>query len=233
MGDSVTPLSVIYYIKNNTKKVVPIFISITFGVGLIYFLSMLAEQVNNSRYERDVYPLKCYAGITPMNEEISDKTLDGIKNNINTDRVIPSRRSSTRVSTIIGPSSADIIYLRDNDMDLMMDTLKLKLKEGRKPINGSDEIILHCKVAANKGLRIGDKIGSRIKEDEAIKGAYTLVGTMDGPSQVGIALLEDNGIEYEKLIKQGLIIIPKEGRRFDLNEYLDTLKKLMHISSSI
>jgi putative ABC transport system permease protein len=222
-GGSVKPLSLLYYINNNKRKVIPTFISICFAVFLVYFLSMAVKQINNSYYNQAAKNLEYYTGVTPMNGQIPNDILEQIKSSKYYKKIIPYNKETTLVNTIVGGLPVDIVYTDDTDLDMMLNTMELKIVSGRKPSVGKHEIILHKNIVKNKGLKIGSQIGSELDKDEGIKGRYTLVGIIDGPCQVGFGLLEENRRAFDEAIKYGLAIIPKDNSLKELNNSLDSL----------
>lgn len=220
------PLSVMNFYINNRKRFLSIFASIVLSTILIYMVQMLIDSAFITSYNTFVEPQRHYSSITQKGTLLDEKLVDEIKNLDSVESVIPWVFRYTNFNIAIGGNEGTKIFtVKHNDMLTMMSKLELTLKEGRLPESGSREIAIHCLLANNKNLKIGDKIGSNIDKEEALPGERTIVGLIDGKSIVSFDSLEtwlkDNEVTFEYML--GMIIFPKDGNEQQLNRYLDLL----------
>lgn len=221
-----TPLSAFKYMRNNPKKVIPIGLSICLGVFLIYFLSMIIGEVVvtiNSSHK----PIEKYSVIMPAGgKEIPQSIIDTLNENEYVDTLIPAIEDmyGLHKTMIVSSLGSSVLFLRDSDMDSMMKRTESVLIEGRKPHAGKYEIIIHSQLAKNKGLKIGDRVGSEIDVIDSLEGTYTITGIIDGPCLMSLASYPtDSNIAEIELYKSGIIIIPKPGKINKVNSIIGKL----------
>lgn len=220
------PLSILKYYCNNRKKFIIVVFAVFLSVFLLYFIQMLVDAVYNISYYAFVEPQRYYSSINAQANLLDDRLIDEVKNHPSVEKVIPWVFRYTNFYAGIGENTGTKVFTVERDtMEELMSVLHVKLREGRLPMPGEDEIALHYLVAVNKGLKIGDKIGSNVAKNEILKGEYTVVGFIEGKSIVSIFPLETWQKDYPNLnpYKSGLIILPKAGQMEKLNRFLEAL----------
>ena len=220
------PLSVMNFYINNRNRFLSIFTTIVLSTVLIYMVQMLIDSAFITSFNAFVEPQRHYSSITRKGALLDEKLLDEINNLDSVERVMPWVFRYTNFNIAIGGNEGTKIFtVKHNDMLTLMSKLGLSLKEGRLPEPGAREIAIHYRLAKNKNLKIGDKIGSNIDKEEVLPGEQTIVGLLDGKSIVSFDSLEtwlnDNEVTFEYML--GMIILPKEGKELQLNRYLDLL----------
>lgn len=130
-----------------------------------------------------------------------------------------------------GNTSIPVIFASTADEREYLNVTGDKLTEGRLPDSNAGEIAVHWKIMNNKGWKLGDEIGSDVKDDEYLKGKYKIVGIMDGPSVTIVGGTSKQMVQYQKLglYKNGqplaYAVVPKDGQRDTVNELLGGFDK--------
>jgi ABC-type antimicrobial peptide transport system permease subunit len=218
------PLSIFNYYRNNLKKLLTVFIAVSLSVFLLYILQMIIYSSFRTEYQAFVEPQKYYSIFIRNENYIEEELVESIKEQKSTDYIMPFLYFYTNITYTFGETGTRILSLNTEDMRLLMSAARLKLIQGRFPVPGSDEIILHKLVAKNKGLKVGDKIGSSLNRKEVFVGEHKIVGIIDGTPIISFNSLE-SWIQTYNLdpYKYGLLVIPKKGRLDELNKYIDSL----------
>jgi ABC-type lipoprotein release transport system permease subunit len=223
-GRNVKPLSILNYYRNNMKRLLAVFLAVTLSVFLLYTLQMLIFSSFRTQYLVNVEPQKHFSSLLYKDKRIAPELTKSIRNQERVEKVIPWVMYYTYITYAFGETGTRILSLNAGDMDTVMSTTGLKLIEGRLPKPGTEEIALHKFVAKNKGLDIGDSIGSDVDGKEVFRGAHVIVGIVDGPGILSFNSLESwcNTYGYDPY-RYGLIVIPKKGGLSELNQYIDSL----------
>ena len=166
------PLSVWNYYKNNIKKLIIIFITISLSVFLLYTIQMLVMSSFHTEYLAYVEPQKHYSSILRKEKLLEPELIESIKKQESVDYVMPWVMYYTNISCTIEETGTKILSLNSDDMKLLIPAMGLTLIEGRLPVPRSEEVVLHKLVAKNKGLSIGDKIGSHLDKNEVYPGEH-------------------------------------------------------------
>ncbi len=217
------PLSVIYYALKNRRKVISMAVSIGFSVALIYSLHFITDEVIHANDLTGLNPLTHYSEVWGSEDGGTiNPIIRQIIKNPDTDRTIPvNRQQIFYISAVGGKYSVGVYSLKKTDMKYYMNRLKIKLIKGRLPIDGKKETVLDYRLAKNKGLHIGDRIGySADKKELQIKGSYRIVGFLGGES---ISML----IPEQKvpLKPNEILVFHKQGRLLQSNSFLESLPK--------
>lgn len=220
------PLSITKYYTNSKKKFLSVVVSIALSTLLLYTVQMLLDSMFITIYDAFVEPQKYFASITTKGRLLDEELVKEVKNNASVESVIPwVFRFTNFYCNIGGNTGTKVFTVKHEDMLMLMYRLNLILKEGRLPEVGSKEIAIHYLLAKNKGLKVGDKIGSNMDKEESILGERSIVGLIDGKSIVSFDSLEtwlrDNGVKNE--YTRGIIIIPKDKAEQQLDRYLNSL----------
>src|SRR4029078_10583798 len=75
------------------------------------------------------------------------------------ERLIDSRNCFVRVKTLIGPMPFNIRACRRDEMTLLMDRTAARLKEGRLPEAGTNEVALHENLMRANDWDLGREFG--------------------------------------------------------------------------
>ncbi len=220
------PLSVFKYYINNRKRFFAVFTAVFASVFLLYAIQMLVDSTFHTTELAYVEPQKYYTSITPKGALIDPELVDSIRRWDCVNRVIPWVFQYINYNCIIsGETGTRVFTVYTSNMSELMSLLNVRLTEGRLPNPDSKEIAVHHLLAKNKGISVGDSIGSHIDRNEALKGNYRIVGLLDGKSIVSFTCIEkwmeDNEV-YDPF-RFGIIILPAKGRMQEMNKRLEYL----------
>ncbi len=219
------PLSVLSFYKNNRRKVLPVSLTVFLSVSLLFILQVLVDSSFYLTYLVFVEPQEHYSSISARTELISPELVETVKGWDSVDEVLPWLFQHTYLSTVIDSTGSKVLTVKRGDMERLMTLFSLRVKSGRLPDAGKNEIALHELVAANKNLKEGGKIGSKVNGGEALSGEYSIVGILEGPSVISFSSLEYWMEEYK--IKDpfcyGMILLPKKGYAEKLDSQLADL----------
>jgi putative ABC transport system permease protein len=209
----VKPLNSSRYIGNNSKRVLPLFISMMVGVMLIYFLSLIVKSGYDFEEDTDFKFLRKYTMINiTENGDIPENILKEIESDSNTEKIVPFLYSSGSLSlkNIMSNNSYRTLNLFQEDIQYVLDSLNLKLIEGKLPSMNKDEILLHERYAKQKKLKVGDSFGSEINPEYGLKGSYKISGLMGGPVVLAVVSDNKNNIPRELLAKKFVMFSIKD-----------------------
>jgi putative ABC transport system permease protein len=222
------PLSAFQYHLKNKKKALFLCLPVVLGVIIIYLLQMLIisqYQIVDRTY---VEPQKIYSSVAAKTRVIDSNTLSSIfKVKSDCERVMPWVSHYTYIETVIDNRIGSKVFtVKQEDMQWLISKLNLKIKDGRIPKAGTNEIILHSVVAKNKNLGIGDRIGGSIQRNESLEGDMVIVGLLEGESIVSF-----DSLEYWMNMNQvgsydystGIIIVSKEGKENEVNNVISNI----------
>ncbi len=218
------PLSIFNYYRNNMKRLLAVFLAVSLSVFLLYTVQMLIFSSFRTAYLINVEPQKHFSSFLYKYKRIDPELVKSIKNQAQAGQVIPWVMQHTNITYMFGETGTRILSLNAKDMAAVMSAAGLKLFKGRLPKPGTEEIVLHKIVAKNKGLNIGDSIGSDLNEKEVLPGSHEIVGIVDGSSVLSFNSLETwvDTYKYDPYL-YGMIVIPKKSGLNELNRYIDCL----------
>jgi putative ABC transport system permease protein len=222
------PLTALKHHLKNRKKALFLFLPVLLGVIIIYLLQMLITSQYQIIYRTYVEPQKIYSSVAAKTKVIDNNTLSNIfliKSDC--ERVMPWVSHYTYIDTVIDNRIGSKVFtVKQEDMEWLISKLNLKIKDGRLPKAGTNEIILHSVVAENKNLGIGDRIGGSVQKNEALEGDKVVVGLLEGESIVSFDSLE-YWMNMNQVISDdystGILIIPKEGKEIEVNNLINNI----------
>lgn len=212
------PLSVFVFLKGSIKKILPVTITVCLGVAILYFMAMFTMQLDLQVNEVALYPFKNMSVIYGEKTGVSAEDIYQLKKNINNEKLLMSDFWYINYYSIVGNTTTSLILLEEKDAKAIMDTLDLKLTQGQLPKNKM-EVILHKKLGANRGVKLGTII-SKNEKGWHINEDIKVVGFFEGESVIGI------GINGEEIINPNmpgasvLVCGDKEGLA-SVNNYIE------------
>lgn len=212
-GDIVKPLNSTKYINNNLNRVLPLFISMMVGVMLIYFLSLIVKSSYDFEDDMDLNFLQKYTMINiTENGNIPENILKEIEGDSNAERIIPYWMSSgsLNLQNVMSNNSYATLGLFEEDIQYVLDSLNLKLIEGKLPSMKNNEILLHERYAKQKKLKVGDSFGSEVNPEYGLKGSYKISGLIEGPVILAVVCSEVNNIPKDLCAKQFIMFSLKD-----------------------
>ncbi|OPJ62261.1 ABC transporter permease [Clostridium oryzae] len=225
------PLSSMNYYKNNKKRFITSVISVFVAVSFIYMLYAFVGSLNKSLYILNVSSSHNYSKISSYGtkQNISDNILQKLRNNPDVDKLIPLRSYGLRYSIPGSFTSAKAEAIKHADMNYFMKMDKLKIREGRLPEDGASEVAINNMVAMNRGIKIGDKVGSKVNKFDDLKGEYKVVGILKGRDM--ISFVSANNVtmpgynDKQGPVNKKYIVFPRTNRLKQLNNELDAMNK--------
>jgi len=177
------PLNSLLYLKNNFKSALPIFLSMTIGVFLVYVFSLFGvttiKMVNVARFDvMDKYNVVYSKNDTtlPLSflEELDNIPGDGViavQMNLSG---LPYYRGGLGNTTIL------TFNVFEEDAAALLESFGIELIEGKLPQNNQNEILVPREYALQNHLSVGDYIGSEVSDEYALQGKYRICGLMRG-----------------------------------------------------
>lgn len=226
------PLSIFTYFFKNLKKVIPILAIITLsilGISVTAAISGSMWREITDRlwfYEKyyDVYV--SFSSDSEGNLEESQQIVKEVDNRIKKldeiDHIISTDVGYTDLMTLFGSEGARVIFINEQDRKEFVDEVGIVLDEGRFPKNPG-EIALGREMLMNKDIKVGDKIGSKLDEEEPLTGEYKIVGSMSYKNsnksmKLGLGYREEG---KDDLVSSGLYLLnPKNGKEKELADKL-------------
>jgi len=239
------PLSFwIFYLRHRRRGIVLVVSAalVIVGVALpVFLLSAVADAM-----KPDFEYLRYVSRVTSNSERTVDAGVIGqLRSHPTVERVIPVMSLGLQVD--VPPSGvmrANIYGVLEGDLLALVDLFEMDVKEGRLPRPRSNEIVLSEPVARNRGLNIGDKIGTPAYE----RGEFERLDVDDVPTEtvvVGIlqprterprsgqtlssgamwlGLASYEYLEGHKLTSSRpthLLVVPADGRKDELDAWLE------------
>ena len=199
------------YLKRNVKKPILIIcisslavlvISLTVAIISSIRISMMKVVVN----QFDNYSAAIYKETDGMAKSILEEKLPNVD-------LYEVSIDFTNFNTAFGTNSAFLYSFFDEDtMQAVFKRCEQKLVAGRIPQIGCSEIILHESILKNRGLSIGDQLGTK-----------KIVGAMDGNYIVGYSFFSDGELEQAGYQSPGFIVFSKDTDTSYVRETLDKL----------
>lgn len=213
----IRPLSFIKYLQNNTGKSLAMIIALVLSIFLILIAQMIFYSVVEgprlgatiTDSSTIVYPGDKGNVDAGFRQEIEKSTL--------VEKVVCMYEMNTDYYHFFGAANMKLYFTGYKDMKYIIDKLGLKLKEGKMPEAGKDEVLLDWRLANNKGKRLGDFIGKGVDPQEKISGKYKIVGLSDGGCIIGICPVAESQIHSD----EQMIVFPKTGQLEELNAWFD------------
>lgn len=234
------PLSVLKYYTGNRRRFIPVFTALGLSVFLIYMVQVLISAPMKTTYRELVVPYQHFSSFAAKTKTIDSAAVNEIASLQGVKNVYPCMFAYTNIDSIIGGTvGTQVVALSGRDMQAATGAMGLTLACGRLPRPGSNDIALHTLVARNKGLRIGDSIGSDLQKNEVLEGKFIVCGMLDGES-----ILSVNSLEYELARRKvgyeyslGALVVPQDGKLQAINNSLakmngsGTVKRTLHTVS--
>lgn len=202
-----------------------LFLPVLLCVLLIFLIQILIASSISLEYRAFVETRKAYTSIEARGRPIAAETAAAIAMHEDTERVAPCILHHTEIVSLLSRVGVRVYVLYEADIALLMTRMNLTLVSGRLPRPGSDEIILHEIIAANKGLAIGDRFGNDLNPSEQLLGQYTVTGLVSGEALCGFASLEywTNLHEVWQPEEYGILAIARPGRHNAMSRFIEYL----------
>jgi ABC-type lipoprotein release transport system permease subunit len=130
-------------------------------------------------------------------------------------------------------TQARIYGVSEQDLPVLIDLFGMQLKEGRLPHPRSNEIVLSEALALNRDLRVGDKVGRPVHEqdedispemqDADMPTEMVVVGVL-ASKDVSLGFVSQEYLEGHELYSDwgvNLLVVPAKGRKAELDAWLE------------
>lgn len=227
------PLSPLTYYRRHKRSTLLILILIslmTLGVCVMVGLSdtIWAEMYNAKRY------LTRLSLVSAAGPALDPSVVSQIRTHPHVAQVIQEKGLDLELPQLL--NSSHLFGVSETDMQVLMDTCSLRLKEGRLLQPRTNEMILSEEIANAMDIQIGDEVDRSIGEDwagdnyyEAIPTPLELVGILEGTGSephirlgfVSYEYVNDHEL-FEAPWAHGLVVIPREGRKGTVDSFLES-----------
>jgi ABC-type lipoprotein release transport system permease subunit len=235
------PLSPITYYRRHLRStllLLSLIALITFGVCVMV---RLPDSIPENWYNAGLY-LTRVSLVSAAGPSLDPGVVAQIRTHPDVAQVIEEKGLPMELPALGG--EYHLFGLTKADMQVLMDTCGLRLKEGRLPRPRTSEMLLSEEVANAMGIGIGGQIDRSIGEDwsgdnyyQAIPVPLRLVGILEGdpaavdvPSSPGPSI-RLGFVSYEYVNNHelftppwahGLVVIAREGRKAKVDDFLET-----------
>lgn len=220
----VNPLSFRTYITRNLSKVVPFLLIISLSLVVILMSKLFLTSVEND-YKTYNNFWKKYSTVTINTAEFRNgfAEIDSeLKNLQNSENIVTGVTKKISITSLFGLNPYKSDFVDEAEINNFISTVGWKLVEGRLPIVDKNEILLTQEALKNKNLKIGDKVGNSVNENEDLVGEYTIVGALEGKEVNGAVGVINPQTEQTAIWT--FYIQPKPGKENELSAELNKLK---------
>jgi ABC-type lipoprotein release transport system permease subunit len=225
------PLSALSYSKNNEKKLITSTVSIIVAVLFLFILQNYLKSMFDTLHGLTTNAYNTHFTILNVEEDspISENIVNDIKNNFNVEKIIPFIPYSTRYILPGSMTTTSILGIRAEDMEYVMQKHKIIIKEGRLPLEGNKEVALDLKVAKNKRVKLGDKIGNSVNKDDILDGEYLVVGLLEEKDYISLMPYNTSSVPLKltetSMLERAALIFPKENKLSQVDELVSSYPK--------
>jgi len=230
---SVRPLSPwTFYLRNRRQGLgmIGIMALMILAVAFPAFLFAVTIDANMFRFAHLRY-------VSVVSSRIGASVDPGVTAQVRTHPAVASAIPAIKLGlTIVVPplsqNPADVYAVSEEDMQVLINLYGMQLEEGCLPRPRSNEIVVSRPVTMNRSLRVGDKVGRPVYEDDrGIPTEMVVVGILSSPPRdswesdlwlMGFASYEYlRSHELYSSHPVSLLAVPAEGRKDELDAWLE------------
>lgn len=218
------PLSPWTYARRNARKILPTIVILTFVVALVVVILTLLSGLKDSTllYTRE---FDRWSVLFPKKDtRVPPEAREKILAHPAVERLVDSRNCFMRVKTLIGPVPYQLRAAKAAEMPYLMELAGATLASGRLPAPGTSEVALHDNLMKANGWVLGREFGMEVDDKDWMPGRFKVVGTLDGPTPMGLASAEylSNPLMYAFSAKlwERILVVAKPGRTAEMNAWL-------------
>ena len=228
---SVRPLSSWTFYRRHSRRGLALAATIALtsvGVAFPAFLFAPLMDVNRIQFEH----FRCFSIVQPrMGDSVAPGVMAQIRSRPDVARLVPFIEPYLAVS--IPPlfrGNVSIYGVPEGDVQALISACGMELVEGHFPDPRTNQIVLSSALAVNRGLHVGDKVGSAVHEhDYGLPTEMVVVGMVSRPGAgkandlwFGLASYEYlSGHEAYSSQPSKMLIIPVRGRKPELDAWLE------------
>ncbi len=208
------------FFQENKKKSIVFLSVIVLAVCVVTIITILINMLIGTVQDYNVSPYQYFSTvITNDSSEISNDVVTEAEQNKYIDNVLSINYDESLVKLVVGGySRIPIFFLTPEDTDKLLKRTAVKIKEGRLPKVNSHEVALDWRLMANKGLKVGGKIGSLVDNDEVLYGEYTIVGSLAGKTMLSVG----SDIYSQKISLKGMLLLHLEKNTEKAEDYVES-----------
>jgi putative ABC transport system permease protein len=230
---SASPLSSwTFYLRHRRRAVLLVLCMalMTLGVAFPVFLTSAVVDAMRPSYQH----LRYVGEVSPATDTgIDPAVMAQIKSHPAVARVVPAM--SVGLYVVVPPGSGTTVQIygvSEADLPGLLDRFETHLVEGRLPRTRSNEIVLSQAAAQNRGLRVGDRVGRPVQDNNAIDDPFieddipiemVVVGLLSRQDLwTGFASLEylqSHELASSRPLRQ--LVLPAEGRKEELDRWFE------------
>jgi len=209
-------------------------------VGLISLMTLgvcvmvrLIDSVWEERYNAELY-LTRLSLVSATRTSLDPGVVSQIRTHPDVAQVIQEKSLDMELPQLL--NTFHLFGVSEDDMQVIMDTCGLHLKEGRLLQPRTNEMVLSEEVARSMGIQIGDEIDRSIGETwtednffEAIPTPLELVGILEGTGpepHIRLGFVSYQYVNSHELFEapwaHGLVVIAREGQKDTVDEFLES-----------
>lgn len=177
------PLNPFTYLKRNGKKTLPIFVSVTVGVLLIYIFALFSSTTNKMvEVATFDFTEKYNIAYTKDGTELPQSFLSELED-VQNEGIIPVQMNLSVLAYYRGGMGGTTILtlnLFEEDTQRLTGSFGIELIEGTFPQNNQNEILVPIEYALQNGLAVGDYIGTEVSDIYSLSGKYRICGLTQG-----------------------------------------------------
>jgi ABC-type lipoprotein release transport system permease subunit len=241
-GSSRNPLSSrVFYLRHRRRGVLS-FLAIAAMVLGVAFPAFVIATYNDGNVP--MFSYLRYASIISLvqvNATIDPEIVAQIRAHPAAAHVIPAKPLSLMVNAsaaVFGDIGMPVHAVRQDDMQILLDTYHVHLGQGRLPDPRAGEIVLSRALALNRGLNVGDSVGQPVNERDGIPTELIVVGILEpnhtqlrseqarefsyAPQWIGFASYEyvETHEQYAALPTY-FLVVPSPGREVEMEAWLE------------
>jgi ABC-type lipoprotein release transport system permease subunit len=223
-----------YYLRHRRRGLALAVTMALMILGVAFPAFLFAPMVNANQLF--IEGLRYVSAISPLaGTSVDPGVMAQVRTHPAVARVIPAIELRLLVEVPpVNRTTVTLYGVSKDERQVLIDVFGVQLEEGRLPRPHSNEIVLSRAIAINRGLRVGDKVGRPVYEDDSsIPTEMEVVGILGRSSQAlqgdakaadlwsGFASLEFlHSHELYSSYPVSLLIIPTEGRKGELDGWL-------------
>lgn len=233
----IKPLSPFKYYSANPKKFALLCMVLALAVCAVSFVSAMLTGYLNDNYvclEGEKY----FSYVSPAKGEkyLSSGVISEVSAYSEVADTLTCSVQTTLYQGLVAGIASGVYTMKSaEDTERMLNCVGDSLAEGRLPSFGAMsadevvyEVIMHERLLKNKGLSVGDIIGSDVNSLEGLQGKFLIVGKISGPVLISFANYNPSVVAADGVAEAGvnaLILLPKEGGLSAINQKLQSLEK--------
>lgn len=217
------------YIKCNLNKVLPVvFIIALSTLALISTKSLTSAIVSDYSRLGHLFEKIAFIQVTSDNIENKKNVLsyieEGLNNNSNIDEFIPTHVEKISMSPLVGDAQTWVLFVDPNDVKSLILHLNLVADTN---YDDSFELLLTDSLLNNKGVDVGERIGSAHDSSEELQGDLLLSGQLTNNSDIdlfmGIGNLATREQQSDNTSSGYLILLQNDTDQLAVHNLLENL----------